>query len=265
MIWYIRDKHSEISYFHNNTLIKTGYYKFQVLSDTELVDYIYHIEKNLGIKLNTMDIIIISTDNPVDFNFKELAKKNKWLRLECLSEYSPLICTIDTDFIKTHHKKLNHHPADPHGRRVVIQLDHKLGVTDGILLPDNTFWLGETHSGQLYFPDKNISAEAVLLELGLLLNQNKTLDTLDIFSFYLGMFVGAIQLTFMPTGGLWLTGETIINNPDIFYSPAFKKGLDNIPAHLDKRRQLPLAIMKNSLQAIFNGASHYGMTKLCLC
>ena len=35
-------------------------------------------------------------------------------------------------------------------------------------------------------------------------------DVLDMLAWYLGLFIGTVQLTFMPSGGLWMTGGVIL-------------------------------------------------------
>ena len=64
-------------------------------------------------------------------------------------------------------------------------------------------------------------------EIGQLIRDGRAQETLDVFAWYLGLFVGTVQLTFMPDGGIWITGGVALNHIETFDSPEFIKGIQH--------------------------------------
>lgn len=98
-------------------------------------------------------------------------------------------------------------------------------------------------------------------EIGTLVREGKAEDTLAMFAWYLGLLVGTVQLTFMPDGGLWLTGGVVLNHLEIFDHPDFFRGIEASPTYLNLREQFPLGILLGSDYA-FMGAAFYASRKL---
>ncbi len=86
-------------------------------------------------------------------------------------------------------------------------------------------------------------------------------DTLAVFAWYLGLLVGTVQLSFMPEGGIWLTGGVILNHLDIFDHEDFYKGIDSSPAYLNLRQAFPLGVLRGAEHA-FMGGAYYAAKRL---
>ena len=98
-------------------------------------------------------------------------------------------------------------------------------------------------------------------EIGNLVRRGQANETLATFAWYLGLLVGTVQLSFMPDGGLWLTGGVILNHLEIFDHPDFYNGIESSPAYLNLRQQFPLAVLCNTEHA-FMGAAYYASKRL---
>lgn len=98
-------------------------------------------------------------------------------------------------------------------------------------------------------------------EVGLQLKQGLAPKTLEAMSFYLGLFIGTIQLCFMPDGGIWVTGGVVLNHPELLTEPAFQLGIQSSPAYLKQREQFPLGILQGNNHAFWGGA-YYAAKRL---
>jgi glucokinase len=98
-------------------------------------------------------------------------------------------------------------------------------------------------------------------EIGRLMGAGEAEETLAFFAWYLGLFVGAVQLAFMPDGGIWITGGVTIKHLGVFDHPAFYKGIKASPAYLEERKALPLAVMCDTQHAFYGGA-YYAVKRL---
>lgn len=78
-------------------------------------------------------------------------------------------------------------------------------------------------------------------------------ELLDLFAWYLGLFIGTIELMFMPEGGIWLTGGVVIKNIEIFQESSFKEGIEASPAYRHERGAYPLGVMVNPEHALIGG------------
>ena len=83
----------------------------------------------------------------------------------------------------------------------------------------------------------------------------------DLFAWYLGLFVGSVQLIFMPEGGLWITGGVVIKHLELFQQLAFADGIKASPAFRAERESYPLGVMKNPEHALI-GAGYYAAQRL---
>lgn len=86
-------------------------------------------------------------------------------------------------------------------------------------------------------------------------------EMLDTFAWYAGLFVGTVQLTFMPEGGVWITGGVALKNLDVFDRPHFFAGINASPAYRQQREEYPLGILCNHEHALI-GCGYYAMRRL---
>ncbi len=98
-------------------------------------------------------------------------------------------------------------------------------------------------------------------EIWALLPTGKIDEMLDAFAFYLGLFIGTLQLIFMPEGGIYATGGVTLHYLDVFKQPAFQEGLHCSPAYLAQREKMPLGILCNQEHAILGGG-YYALKRL---
>lgn len=98
-------------------------------------------------------------------------------------------------------------------------------------------------------------------DIGALMRSGQAPETADAFAWYLGLFVGTMQLTFMPEGGVWLAGGVALLHMDLFDTPAFQAGLDASPAYALQRQQFPLGVLCQHDNALIGGA-YYAVKRL---
>lgn len=91
-------------------------------------------------------------------------------------------------------------------------------------------------------------------EIGSEVRNGNAEETLALFAWYLGLFVGTVQLSFMPDGGIWLTGGVILNHLEIFDHKDFYLGIESSPAYLNLRQQFPLGVLCGTEHAFMGGA-----------
>lgn len=98
-------------------------------------------------------------------------------------------------------------------------------------------------------------------ELGIKLREGRAPETMKLFAWYLGLFIGNVQLAFMPSGGIWLTGGVLLNHIDVFDNTEFQKGIEATPAYMSQRSEFPLAVLERPEHAFIGGA-YYAAQKL---
>lgn len=98
-------------------------------------------------------------------------------------------------------------------------------------------------------------------EVGIKMRAGEVPELMDAFAWYAGLFVGTVQLTFMPEGGVWITGGVALNHVDIFDRPAFNEGIKASPAYSQQREQYPLGILCNHEHALIGGG-YYATKRL---
>src|SRR3990167_5420802 len=178
-----------------------------------LDDLTQGLENNLGTRFSDIDKIMIAgagiydgytlnlaNGYPYPMEFAALAKSRKWSSMTVVHDYVPMMCAtfiadlLDPDQISFIHPGV----LNPYGRRVVFGLGTGLGFKDGLLLERKKFWLGENEVGHIgiLFPH----------EVGDLLRAGQAEETLALLAWYLGLLIGSLQLIFMPSGGIWMTG-----------------------------------------------------------
>lgn len=111
---------------------------------------------------------------------------------------------------------------------------------------------------QFFYPNETrITPE----EVGLRMQQQKTPELMEAFAWYLGLFIGGVQLTFMPEAGTWITGGVALNHLNAFQHPEFFAGINASPAYLAQRKHAPLGILCNPDHALLGGA-YYATKRL---
>ena len=98
-------------------------------------------------------------------------------------------------------------------------------------------------------------------ELGIKIRNNEADEMLDAFAWYIGLFVGTVQLTFMPEGGVWITGGVVLNHLDVFDRTDFLSGIYASPAYIMQRQEYPLGVLCNPEHALI-GNAHYAIKRL---
>jgi len=98
-------------------------------------------------------------------------------------------------------------------------------------------------------------------EVGHKLQTEQEPELLDLFAWYAGLFAGTVQLSFMPSGGLYITGGVALNNIKMFSHPAFERGIQASPAYLAQRKTYPLAVLCNAENALY-GCGYYAAKRL---
>jgi len=121
---------------------------------------------------------------------------------------------------------------------------------------------GTVRLHQFFYPEREKLSPR---EIWMLANDPKTAgeltEMLDAFAWYLGLFIGTVQLIFMPEGGIWITGGVTLHYLDLFDRPAFNEGIKTSPAYLNQRSNYPLGILKNQEHAIIGGG-YYAAKRL---
>lgn len=90
------------------------------------------------------------------------------------------------------------------------------------------------------------------------LSKDPVSPTLQIFARYLGLFINIIELSFMPSGGIWVDGK-IVELFGLFESPLLnfvQRGRDLSPAYKNIRELFPLKVLYGTDHA-FLGAGFY--------
>lgn len=109
----------------------------------------------------------------------------------------------------------------------------------------------------LYPTAEENSAEII----GAKMQAGLTPELMALFAWYLGLFVGTVQLAFMPEGGIWITGGVILNHLNLFDNAEFFHGIEASPAYLSKRQTFPLGVLCDPQHA-FMGGAYYAVNRL---
>lgn len=283
------------------------------------------LESRLAIKMSDADAIcigaagiyngeelLLNSGYPFPMTFAKLAKSGNWRNFAIVHDYAPVVCATFTDYARQakYVKYLNQAKVNPYGRRVALGIGTGLGLKDGILFPDDNFWLGDNEMGHigLTFPpftdkyhyerhlefinflvsegglqpgeaftfEKILSGKGIVRiyqfvqkfihthtpeEIGELMRNGEAKETTAFFAWYLGLFVGTVQLTFMPSGGIWITGGVALKHLDIFDHPDFLHGIEASPAYLQQRQAFPIAVMHDP-KHVFIGGAYYAVKRL---
>lgn len=117
---------------------------------------------------------------------------------------------------------------------------------------------GLTHLHQFLYPGlQSLTPEVI----GIQMTNGNIPELLDLFAWYLGVFIGSIELIFMPESGIWITGGVALKNLEIFTQPSFTAGIQTSPAYMHERASYPLGVLKNPQHALI-GAGYYAVKRL---
>jgi glucokinase len=117
---------------------------------------------------------------------------------------------------------------------------------------------GAVRLHRFFYPDSdNITPELV----GKKMQTGLVPELMNAFAWYLGLFVGTMQLNFMPEGGIWITGGVALNNLNLFDRADFFAGIHASPAYLAQRESYPLGVLCNPEHALIGGA-YYAAVRL---
>jgi len=98
-------------------------------------------------------------------------------------------------------------------------------------------------------------------EIGGRISDGLAEETLLMFAWYLGLFLGTMQLIFMPEGGMWITGGVVLKHLKVFECQEFLRGIEASPAYMSQRHQIPMGVMCNPEHA-FMGGAYYAVKRL---
>lgn len=111
---------------------------------------------------------------------------------------------------------------------------------------------------KFFYPN---SPETTPEEVGAKMCEGNVTEMLDAFAYYIGLFVGTVQLIFMPEGGVWITGGVSLNNLHVFDRPEFFAGINASPAYKQQRESYALGVMCNHEHALI-GSAYYATRRL---
>ncbi|OGT52690.1 MAG: hypothetical protein A3E84_02690 [Gammaproteobacteria bacterium RIFCSPHIGHO2_12_FULL_42_13] len=98
-------------------------------------------------------------------------------------------------------------------------------------------------------------------QVGMKMRNSQADETLDAFAWYVGLFIGTVQLIFMPKGGIWVTGGVALHHTEAFDRPELMDGIYASPAYLAQRETYPLGVLCNLEHALIGGA-YYATKRL---
>lgn len=152
----------------------------------------------------------------------------------------------------------------PHAHPDILERQRALQVflrTSGILGADEALTFEKILSGKgtvrlHQFATRQSQCDAPVTPeiLGHKMRSGEAQDSMSLFAWYLGLLVGTLQLIFMPSGGIWITGGVILQHLDVFDHPEFYRGIEATPAYATQRATFPLAVLKNADHALIGAA-----------
>lgn len=152
--------------------------------------------------------------------------------------------------------------ADPEYRKLHFEFMHYLERCEpqnAIITYENILTgQGTVNLYRFFYPD---AAESTPEEVGINMREGKVPEMVNAFAWYIGLFAGTVQLTFMPEGGVWMTGGVSISHLDVFDLPAFQLGIAASPAYWAQRQRFPLGVLCNHEHALV-GCAYYAIKRL---
>jgi glucokinase len=233
---------------------------------------------------------------PFAMPIADIASSSDWAPFAVVHDYTPLICASFYPYLET--MKIHRGISELYGRRVALGIGTGLGLKDGILKPSGDFWLGMNEMGHIglcsapavpmhlrsihrkmclsgaTFEDI-LSGQGMLHlhhalsgpssldpeELGAVVRASEAQETLGTFAFYVGLFVGTVQLCFMPSGGIFMAGGVLLKHRELFSCEEFYQGLWALPAYRTEREKFSVQLITDDNAALM-GAAHFAMKRL---
>lgn len=98
-------------------------------------------------------------------------------------------------------------------------------------------------------------------EIGEKMRAGKTPELMETLAYYIGLFIGTVQLVFLPEGGIWITGGVSMKHIEVFDLPALWEGIHASPAYLTQRERYPLGVLMHPEHALI-GCGYYAGKRL---
>ena len=98
-------------------------------------------------------------------------------------------------------------------------------------------------------------------EVGKALTAGQYTETLKMLAWYIGLFIGTVQLMFMPSGGIWFTGGVVLKNLGLCDQQELFEGIYTCPAYKKERQTFPLHVMVGPDYALM-GCAYYASRRL---
>lgn len=233
---------------------------------------------------------------PFPMPIADIASANNWAPFAVVHDYVPLVCASFYPDLET--MKIHERNPERYGRRVALGIGTGLGLKDGILKPNGDFWLGMNEMGHIGLCSTHavpahlrsihremclsgatfediLSGQGMLHlhhalsglssldpeELGALVRAGEAQETLGAFAFYVGLFVGTVQLCFMPSGGIFMAGGVLLKHSELFSCEEFYQGLWALPAYRTERERFSVQLITDDNAALI-GAAHFAMKRL---
>lgn len=154
----------------------------------------------------------------------------------------------------------NFHSEERH-RDFVRFLIREGGLSQGEVLSFETILSGKGVSKIHHF----LTGQAGLLpeEVGAKLHEAEHKETLKMLAWYVGLFIGTIQLMFMPSGGIWFTGGVVLKNLGLCDQEELFQGIYACPAYQKDRKRFPLHVMLGPDYALM-GCAYYASRRLLI-
>ncbi len=100
-------------------------------------------------------------------------------------------------------------------------------------------------------------------EIGRGMTEGENAETLKMLAWYVGLFIGTVQLMFMPSGGIWFTGGVVLKNLGLCDQEELFQGIYACPAYQKDRQQFPLHVMIGQDYALM-GCAYYASRRLLI-
>lgn len=145
-----------------------------------------------------------------------------------------------------------------HQELVQFLRSNQAKTTEQITLENILTGRGLVNLHQFLYPQQTAPTPEVVGER---MSAGEVPELLDLLAWYLGVFIGSVQLIFLPAGGIWITGGVVMKNLEIFQQDSFQEGIVASPAYLHERETYPMGVMINPEHALI-GAGYYAAKRL---
>jgi glucokinase len=144
-------------------------------------------------------------------------------------------------------------------REFVTFLRQEGGLESGEVLTYEKILSGKGLSRIHHFLSGNQGVKPEAISGGMSSGEMK--ETLSMLAWYLGLYIGTVQLVFMPSGGIWMTGGVLLKNMALCEQTELMEGIQASPAYLDDRQHFPLNVMCGQDYALM-GCAYYASRRM---